>query len=120
MPSRVVTATNVAPVGVPPGALVSAAVRNAKHKVTSLAIDNTVGIANHLIQVVDSFTPDASNLVAVPVFTTVVRYQRNVLMGDALVLEEEDLKGVECLGNLSILAEAVDGACSITVGWDSP
>jgi len=119
MPSRVVTATNVDIALTPSGALVAAAVRNTKHKPVSITIDNLDGGADHTIEVWDSFTPDVSNLVAVPVYTKVRRYRINLIMGDLIVLERGDLEGVECLGNLSILADAVDALCLITVGYET-
>jgi hypothetical protein len=117
MPSQVVTATNVALAGTPPGALVAAEERLSKYKVTSMTINNAGGAADRTIEVWDSFTPDITNGVAVPVFTTARRHNITVPVGDFLVLEEEDLKGVECLGNLSILADAIDAGCLITVGY---
>jgi hypothetical protein len=112
MPGKVVTA-NTVPV------VVAAAVRNGRHYPKSMTIDNQLGAADRTITIQDEFTPNISNGVAVPVLTDVSRHKIQVPKGDYLVLEEQDLKGVKCLGNLQILADAVDAACTISVGYET-
>lgn len=119
MASVVVTATNVVVALTPPGALVAPAIRNSKNKPKSVTIDNQGSVNPHNIEIWDSFTPDASNAVAAPVWTTVRRHRISLIAADVIVLEKNDLEGVECLGNLSILADALDVLCLITVGYEA-
>ncbi len=118
MPSLVVAATNVvpAPPGAP-GAVAAPELHISKHKPSSMTIDNSGAIVDHNIEIWDSFTTDASHG-AVAAFTTIRRHRVSALAGDVVILEKEDLAGVECLGNLSILADAIDAACLISIGWE--
>ena len=111
MPSNVVTADTTAQV-------VAKAVKNAWHKVTSMTIDNINGSGDHTVRVQDEFTPDISAGVASPVLTDVDRWKSIVAAGERLVLDERDMKGVRCLGNLQIIAEAIDANCIISVGYE--
>lgn len=111
MPSKIVTAHTTAQV-------VAAAVRNGVHVPTSITIDNKGGSADRTLRIRDTFTPDVTNGVASPTTdTTVDRHRVFVLIGDTITLSEEDLKGVKCLGSLSIIADAIDANCHISVGY---
>jgi len=110
MPSQIVTA-NVA------NQVVAAAVRNGVYKPTSITIDNTLGAADRIINVRDTFTPSISNAVPVPVAQNINRLQVTCFMGEILNLGEPDLAGVKCLGSLGIIADAVDAACFVSVGY---
>ncbi len=114
MPSQRVTASTTAQ-------QVAAAIRNARYKITSLTIDNKAGGGDRQITIQDIFTPAVTNGEASPVETTVDRLVLDVEMGDVMVLSEEDLKGIMCLGLLGVIAEAATGtdpACIITVGHE--
>lgn len=110
MPSKIVTAHTTAQ-------SVAAAVRNGIHIPTSITIDNNGGSADRTLRVRDTFTPDVTNGVASPSEQTVDRLRMFVLLGDTITLGEEDLKGVKCLGSLSIIADAIDANCHISVGY---
>ena len=110
MPSQVVTADTTAVQAV-------AERRNAVVIPTSMTIDNDAGGADRTIRIQDRFTPSVSNGVAGPVQTTVERYRVDVLQGDVMALNAEDLEGVKCLGELLIIADAIDPNCHITVGY---
>lgn len=110
MPSQVVTAHTTAVQAV-------AERRNAVVIPTSMTIDNDAGAADRTIRIQDRFTPSVSHGVAAPVQTTVERFRVDVLMGDVMTLNENDLDGVKCLGELLIIADAIDANCHITVGY---
>lgn len=110
MPSLIVTASTTAQE-------VAADVRNGVHVPTSVAIDNDGGSAARTIRVQDVFTPDVTNGTASPVETTVDRGRWDVPQGDSLVLSEQDLKGIKCLGALKVIGDAVDTGCYISVGY---
>jgi hypothetical protein len=110
MPSKRVTANTTVQ-------SVAAAVRNGVHIPTSVTIDNDGGSQDLQISIQDIFTPVATNGDASPTEQTVNRHTIDVLQGDVLTLSEEDLKGVKCLGTLGIIADAIDAACYITVGY---
>ncbi len=110
MPSKIVTSHTTA-------VSVAAAVRNGVHVPTSMTIDNDAGGADRTIRIQDVFTPDVSNAVAIPVETTTDRFRIDVLLGDVVVLAEDDLKGIKCLGSLKVIGDAIDASCYITVGY---
>ncbi len=110
MPAVTVTAnTTVQPV--------APAVRNGVHVPVSMTIENDQGSADRTIRIRDSFTPDVTNGQASPSATTVDRHRVVVPMGSNLILNEDDLKGIKCLGSLGIIADAVDAGCYISVGY---
>lgn len=119
MPSKVVTATNVATPNTPPGALVAAQITVKDHIPKSIVIDNKQGASDHQIIIVDSFLPSVTTGNLAPTFTTINRFIMDVIAGDVQSFDEDDLKGVKCLGALSILADSVDANCFITVGFES-
>lgn len=114
MPSEVVTAHTTAKVVAPE-------TRNARYKVTSLTIDNTLGAADHEITIQDAFTPDVSHGAGTTTAKTIDRLTVPVVIGDSVTLAESDLKGVRCIGALTVVAEAttgIDTGCYISVGYD--
>ncbi|KKN35594.1 hypothetical protein LCGC14_0782040 [marine sediment metagenome] len=110
MPSKIVTAhtTTVS---------VAARRKNARHIITSLTINNHGGSADRTIRIQDIFTPDASNGVASPSEQTVDRLRVNIAMGDMITWNEGDLKGIECLGAVKVIGDAIDASCYVTVGY---
>jgi hypothetical protein len=89
------------------------------HKPTSIIINNDGGSADRTIRVQDIFTPDVTNGEDTPIETTVDRGRWDVIQGDMVVLNEEELQGMKCLGALKVIADAVDTGCYITVGYKS-
>lgn len=110
MPSKVVTAHTTAVQAV-------AERRNAVVIPTSMVVDNDGGAADRTIRIQDVFTPSVSNGEDSPSETTADRYRVDVLQGDVMALNAEDLEGVKCLGALKIIADAIDTDCHITVGY---
>ncbi len=98
---------------------VATEIRNKKHKVKSLTIDNTGGAAARTIRVRDSFTPDVTDGVAVPIATTVDRFRWTTILAGVDNLGEKDLGGLTIIGALGIIADAIDAGCYITVGYES-
>ena len=84
---------------------------------TSMVIDNDGGSADRTIRIQDVLTPSAYYGTESPSETTVDRRRQTVVQGDIVSLNEEDLKGVKCLGALKIIADAIDTGCYITVGY---
>lgn len=111
MPSLVVTAHTTA-------VEVAAERLDAVHRPTSLTINNGV-VADRTIRIQDIFTAAVSNGVAVPGAQAIERLRVTVLNGDVLTLSEQDLKGIKCLGALRIIADAIDGTCYITTGYET-
>lgn len=110
MPSKKVTSHTTAQ-------SVAAERKDIRWKVTSMVIDNDAGGADRIIQIVDSFTTSATNGQSATV-TTVTRYYITVIQGNVVNLNEEDLKGVVCLGAVTVLGDAIDTGCHITVGYE--
>lgn len=110
MPSKIVTAHTTA-------VEVAAERKNAVTIPTSMTIDNDAGVVDHMIRIQDIFTPAETDGTGAPVETTVDRYRIDLLAGEVMVLPEQDLKGVKCLGSLNIIADAVDTDCHVTVGY---
>jgi hypothetical protein len=96
---------------------VAAAVRNGVHIPTSMTIDNDGGSGDRQITIQDGFTPSETYGDSSPSAKTVNRHTLTVLQGDVVTLNEEDLKGVKCLGSLGIIADVTDAACYVSVGY---
>ena len=111
MPSLIVTANTTAQ-------QVAAERKDAVHRPTSLTINNGI-VADRVIRIQDVFTPAVSNGVAIPSETTVDRLRVTVLQGDVLTLNEQDLKGIKCLGALKIIGDAIDATCYISTGYET-
>ena len=112
MPSLGVTANTVAQT-------VAAERLDRVHRPTSMIVDNDAGAQDTVIRIQDSFTPAVTNGVAVPTAKTPDRFRQTVLQGDVLNLNESDLKGIKCLGALTVIADAIDADCHITVGYET-
>ena len=84
---------------------------------TSMTIDNDGGAQDHAIEINDQFTPSAYYGVASPSQETKERYKTTVLQGDVVTLNEEDLKGVKCLGAVLLIIDVLDANCHITLGY---
>lgn len=89
------------------------------HRPTSAVVDNDAGAGDRVIRIQDVFTPAVTNGTASPSETTVDRFRQTVLQGDVLNLNEEDLKGVKCLGALKVISDVTDANCHITVGYET-
>jgi hypothetical protein len=110
MPSKIVTAnTTVQSVAAEEGISV--------HKPISITVDNSGGSGDRTIKVQDIFTPAETEGDDSPTEQTVDRWQATVLQGDVETYDEKDLEGVKCLGELGVIADAIDASCSITVGY---
>lgn len=90
---------------------------NAKIKPTLIVVDNVNAAADAVITIVDRFTPDPSNGVAVPGVQTPVRLQIDVSTLACVSLQDE-LKDVEILGQLEVARGVLDANCFVTVAWD--
>ena len=91
--------------------------RDCKIRPTFILVDNSLGAADRIITIRDSFTPDVSNLVAVPALTTVDKLTFTEVITGCTSLRDE-LKDIEILGDLLCYANAVDLGCVITVGYE--
>lgn len=110
MPSLIVTSHTAA-------VQVAAERLDKKYTLTALTIDNDGGGADRTIRLQDVFTPAVSDGTAAPTEQTVDRLRLDVLLGDVMVLNEKDLKGIEFLGALKVIGDAIDADCHITVGY---
>lgn len=97
---------------------VAAERKNCRWKPTSVSIDADGASQDTTIKIVDAFTPSTTNGDSSPSAQTVTRWQTTVLQGDCVSFNEEDLKGVVCLGALTILGSAIDASCLISVGYE--
>lgn len=111
MPSLVVAANTTAQ-------QVAAERYDSRFDVESMTIDNDGGAADQEIQVVDSFTPAATNGDSSPSAQTITRWRTTVPAGFTETYNKDDLKGVRCLGALTILGDSIDANCHITVGYE--
>ncbi len=89
------------------------------HHVKSITVDNDAGAADQIVRVQDVFTPAKTNGDSSPSETTVDRLRFTAIRGDVVVYNEQDLKGIECLGALKVLGDSVDTDCHISVGYES-
>lgn len=110
MPSLVVTANTTAQT-------VASERRDARWAVKSVTIDNIEGAGDRSIMVVDSFTTDASHGASAAA-QTITRWRARVLQGDLVTFNEQDLKGIRCLGALTIDADVTDTDCHVSVGYE--
>lgn len=89
--------------------------RDCKIRPTFIMVDNTLGIADRIITLRDSYTPDVSNAVAIPGAQIPDRLSFTVVITGCVSLQDE-LKDIEFLGDLLCYAD-VAGAI-ITVGYE--
>lgn len=113
MPSLIVTASTTAQE-------VAAERRDTVVKPTSINIDASAASQDTVIRLQDVFTPSITNGVAAPVETTVDRWRYEVLLGDSITLNRDDLAGIKILGALKVIASAIDASLFITVGYEQP
>lgn len=112
MPSQVDTAK------ITPTLLAIAQRENAAVLAKSLTIDNLNGGGDRIIEIDDIFTPAVTNGVSAPVQTTVERFKYTANQGDQITLGEAELKGVRCLGAMSVISNVDDTSCFISVGYE--
>jgi len=117
MPSLAITATIAAQT-------IATERKDARHKVRSITIDNNGGAADQEIEVVDSFTTDASvdgttGATEAAAAKTVTRWRDTVPAGFSATYNKEDLEGVECLGALTVKGDSDDTDCHISVGYET-
>lgn len=91
--------------------------RNAKCKPSFIMVDNSLGAADRIITIRDSFLPAVTNGVPIPAAQTIDRLTFTVVITGCVSLQDE-LKDIEILGELQGYADAADAGCLITIGWD--
>lgn len=111
MPSKVITAHTTAQT-------IAAERENAVVLPKSLTIDNQRGTHDCEITIQDSFTPSAYYGEASPDPEVIDRFKVQAVMGDMITLNEQDLKGVKCLGAMLIDSDNTDGLCDISIGYE--
>lgn len=112
MPSQVVTSHTTA-------VSVAAVRKNARWAVKSITIENILGGGDRIIKVVDAFTTSKTNGQD-PTARTIDRWRTTAPMGFIETYSEQDLKGVRCIGALTIEGEsAIDTGCHISVGYEA-
>ena len=88
----------------------------AKGKLTSIKVDNQ-GTAARTIRIQDRFTPDSSAEVPAPAEQTIDRLQFTVGAGTTFDISQDELQDVEVLGTCQVVADAVEPACVVLVGY---
>lgn len=83
----------------------------------SLQINNQAATAKK-VRLQDIFTPDASNGVASPTEQTIDRLTVTIAATTLRVLNKDELEGLEFLGTAKAIADGIDTACEITIGYD--
>ncbi|MBA7694880.1 hypothetical protein ES703_103495 [subsurface metagenome] len=111
MPSLVVTAHTDAQT-------IAAERENSKVQLKSLTIDNQRGNTDNEIVIQDSFTPSAYYGTETPGAQIIERFKVQAVVGDMITLNENDLKGVKCLGAMLLDSDNIDADCDITVGYE--
>lgn len=111
MPSLIVTANTTAQ-------QVAAERRDAAIKPTSINIDASAASQDTVLRLQDIFTPSETNGVPSPSQQTVDRWRYEVLQGDSITLNRDDLAGIKILGALNVIASAIDASLFITVGYE--
>jgi len=111
MPSLVVTAHTTAQT-------IAAERPNAKVLLKSLTIDNQRGNTANEIVIQDSFNESAYYGDETLAARIVERFKVQAPVGDMITLNEQDLKGVKCLGAMLVDSDNIDADCDITVGYE--
>ena len=88
----------------------------AKGKLTSVKIDNQ-GAAPRTITLQDTFTPDPSVGAPTPASVTIDRFHITIGAGVTTIVSKDELKDVEILGRCEVVANALDAATVIIVGY---
>ncbi len=91
--------------------------RDCKIKPTYILVDNTLGAADRMISLSDTFTPDVSAGVAIPVAITAAAGVKWTATWVITACEQVELEDIEILGNLVCFADAADAGCIITIGY---
>ena len=91
--------------------------KNAKTKPSLIMVDNAAGAGDAVLQLIDRFTPSATNLVTAPVVTEVTRLRITVVITACVSLRDE-LKDIEILGAFLIRAGVTDAGCYISAAYD--
>lgn len=115
MPSMQDTAKQT-PVALPDGLSITER-RNAKVRPTSLTVDNQGGAQDVTISIRDDFTTSKSNGAAAAA-KTITRWKSEVAQGDLITWNEEDLKGVKCLGALKVISDVDETGCFVSLGYE--
>lgn len=115
MPSMQDTAKET-PVALPDGLSITER-KNAKVRPTSLTVDNEGGGQDVTISIRDDFTSDAATG-QVAETETITRWKTTVAQGLVDTYNEEDLKGVKCLGALKVISDVNETGCNITLGYE--
>lgn len=114
MPSLIVTADTD-----PDNAIIAAERENAVHYPKSVTVDNSdAGSVDQAIIIRDDFSTDQSSALAAAA-KEIERWRATILAGDVVTFNEQDLKGVKCLGALKVKAGVIDPDCHITVGYET-
>ena len=111
MPSLIVTSNTTAQ-------QVAAERRDTVIRPVSINIENSGGAGDRVIRLQDVFTPSITNGDASPTEQTVDRWRYEVLQGDSITLNRDDLSGIKILGALKVIGSAIDAACFVTVGYE--
>ena len=91
--------------------------KNAKIKPSLIMVDNAAGTQDAVLELIDRFTPSATNLVTAPVVTEVTRLRITVVITACVSLRDE-LKDIEILGAFLIRAGTTDANCYISAAYD--
>ncbi|KKL12966.1 hypothetical protein LCGC14_2530490 [marine sediment metagenome] len=113
MPSKVVAAVLEAD-----AAVIAAERENSAVLAKSMTIDNKAGGGDRVIQIQDVFTAAVTDGNDSPTEQEVDRYKITAIQGDIITLNEQDLKGVKCLGAMKVYSDVADASCYITVGYE--
>lgn len=97
---------------------VAAERRDAVARPTSINIDNSGGAADRTIRLQDIFTPSVTNGDSSPSQQTLERWRTIVLQGETLHVDESELKGLRFLGALSVIGDAIDAGCYVSVNYE--
>lgn len=114
MPSRQDTAL-IAPVALT--GLSIAERKNAKVRPTSLLVDNQGGGQDVTLTIRDDFTSHVATGQVAEV-KTITRWKSKITQGDLITWNEEDLKGIKCLGALKVISNVDEPDCEISLGYE--
>jgi hypothetical protein len=87
---------------------------NAKVKPSAIFVDNVNAGADASLLFQDVFTPSVTNLVPVPVLTTVTRLAINVAAGQMSSTMEDLLKDIDFIGTVQVVRSVLDANCLVT------
>ncbi|MBA7601836.1 hypothetical protein ES703_08920 [subsurface metagenome] len=90
--------------------------KNAVVRPTSLLVDNQAGGQDVILTIRDDFESDVA-IGQVAETKTITRWKSKITQGDLITWNEEDLKGVKCLGALKVISDVDETGCEITLGY---